>query len=304
MTSQFTALTHFTSFRNFVKLMDSKALYTAVEREKFGIMYDGIASETFKFSEQLANGDWGEFPGVYMSAKTVHDIGNSLEDYYDMADLILVFSTALLNRPDYHLNIVDNNGYISHRSFIRETLNQYPNQSEFVNLFTDKHGFYPGNEIVFHNYVPLDFLQEIWVSNSCHKNVVQRLMPKNKRVPVQVMKNIPATTYDKLHGSYFSKTEFPPQFAYGFHLHSKFNHLYPEEYVKGQCLNSGMAIEEIYKVSQNLDRPDRTSNMLKLNNVLFTKYVPDAVMGVNRYPLKVLPPFVPVDIDTMSDFGM
>lgn len=297
MKNRFIALTHFTSFRNLVKLFDSKALYTAVEREKFSIMYDGVASGAFKFSDILANGDWGEFPGVFMGAKTSYNIGDSLEDYYTFSDVVLVFSTTLMNRPDYHLNVIDNQGFITHRSFTRETLHLYPDQKEITESFIRKRGSYDGNEIVFHNNVSLDFLEEIWVRSECHKEVVKKLIPKNfRKVKISVTNVIPDKTYDRLPKTKVTES-YIPKFVYPFDRITSFKHSYPKEYIYKHSVNCGLSKEEIYKFGgDDLE----TENL----NKVISKYAPEIFFDVRKSTLVFHPPFINVEESYLSKIGI
>jgi len=108
-----------------------------------------------------------QFPGVFFSLITdfnvdVEQIGGN---YGDGAEYAMIFSTNLLFQNNYHLNLVDYNGFIS------ETNTFYPwNIAKGVELL--KYQRAHRNELVFHDNVPFDFLVDI-----------KRVLPRFPAVP-------------------------------------------------------------------------------------------------------------------------
>jgi len=289
---QILCLSHFTSLRNFAKLINSKALYTPVEREKFQVIYDGVASANYIFSESLANGDYGEYPGVYTGARCVYEIGRPLTEF-GFSDVILIFSTYLLKRPDYHFNILDDNGYITHRSFVSDTIHKLPDLGEYVQTYEEEFGRpHPGNEVVFHNMIPLEYLQSIWVPDQCMAMAVRKLMPTELQgsISVEIVSHVVNKTYNKKVSSKTFEEAFKSNFAAPFrdvHL-TQGSYLRRDEfkeYKLKHAQNCGMSVDEIYQVGG----PDLDSE--KLNAYLMKHLVPDAIVGKYNPPIKFSPPF-------------
>ena len=92
-----------------------------------------------------------QFPGVYLTLVTkenIHDV-----DLYPDNKQILIFSKKLLEQNNYHINLRDYNGYISeNNTFFSWNLN------DAVNKINETKNNINGNEVVFHDPIPIEYL--------------------------------------------------------------------------------------------------------------------------------------------------
>jgi hypothetical protein len=92
---------------------------------------------------------------------------------FNAPDLItFVFSTVLFERPDWHLNLQDQNGYANQYSFgpttlaLRESVHQKYLKAGLNFLY---------NEVIFQHPVSLDFIQSVWIVAPNQKTWFQQL---------------------------------------------------------------------------------------------------------------------------------
>lgn len=105
-----------------------------------------LETAPFKASEH-------HFPGVYFTLITKDNL--KTEDLYGYQGDILIFSKKLLEQENYHINIRDYNG------FINEENTYFPwNLDKAVKKIKQesKKGYDIGNEVVFHDNIPMKYL--------------------------------------------------------------------------------------------------------------------------------------------------
>jgi hypothetical protein len=147
-------LVHELSEQNSIKVLKSR-LMSPVTLEKKGIKATGGQSS----SDSWKNG--GQYPGVYTFGILANQVGTPLLGKgshfsdFDDSPIALVFSSALLERKAWHMNVTDLNGYITDKTYFPEDISNFP--------FDDYKSSPHGNEIVFHDDIDLEFLEEIWV---------------------------------------------------------------------------------------------------------------------------------------------
>jgi hypothetical protein len=94
-----------------------------------------------------------QFPGVYFTLITKDNL--KTEDLYGYEGDILIFSKKLLEQENYHINIKDYNG------FINEENTYFPwNIDKAVKIIKQKSkkGYDIGNEVIFHDNIPMKYL--------------------------------------------------------------------------------------------------------------------------------------------------
>ena len=295
------ALTHITVLSNFEKLLDSKGLYTPIERDQFNILNIGVNTATTSFMQNIVEEDVIlEYPGVFMGVMTKAHVGTNLSKF-GKDPLYLVFSTSLLKRPDWHLSLYDLNGFFTGRTFIRETLHMCPiSIQETWDL----------NEIVFHNYVPLEYLEEIWVDTYEMKTIVENLLARKPNIKISkivVTSTHPMTRCTKLSDKIIQDEEWERRIALGFNMELlSYNSCFLPQVIFGICLNAGMT-EDIFKRDwlNDLQQTNKKVDTLnKLNVHLWKYYLKDIHLGKVKPILKVLPPFAnwsTTDILTMDE---
>jgi hypothetical protein len=92
-----------------------------------------------------------QFPGVYLTLITKGNIRN-IQLFDPSNKQILIFSKKLLEQINYHINLRDYNGYISKNN------TYFPwNLNDVVKKINDNKGNI-GNEVIFHDAIPMDYL--------------------------------------------------------------------------------------------------------------------------------------------------
>lgn len=152
--SGITGLIHNTGFNNIIQILSSGYIKTGKELQEEKVNYNGINMSGWDYGDQ-AN-------GVYMTYLTHNTVGMKWKDskcraipalrYNQLLNVSLVFSTVLLERNDYIINLDDQNGYILKNTYTPFNLDSM-NISQGETL----------NEIVFPTKVSLDYLQAIWI---------------------------------------------------------------------------------------------------------------------------------------------
>ncbi len=150
-------LVHQTSQANAVRILKSGTLLTGRELVKLPSIPQGWTTYVDE-AGQLAK---DQFIGVYL---TPLPYGRSmpLDVFYD-SDVAFVFSPALLDRADYHMNLRDQQGYLTKLSYAPQTLRDVSKQE------------WRQPEIVFHNPVSLEYLERIYVHKDLYVPFVERL---------------------------------------------------------------------------------------------------------------------------------
>lgn len=100
-----------------------------------------------------------QFPGVYLSLITKENIDNI--DLFP-GKYILIFSKRLLEQQNYHINLRDHNGYIS------EANTYFPwNINKAVTIIGERSKITAniGNEVVFHDEIPMTYLCAVIINN-------------------------------------------------------------------------------------------------------------------------------------------
>lgn len=238
----FNRLIHFTTLQNLKTIQLQNALLTRLEKQQLKVVYTGVANTTSASDDATAI--IGEYPGIYFTALNKYDNGNVLDAYDYAEDVVyLVFSTSLLLRNDWHLNVNDQNGYINHLTYCRDTIEDYPHDAS--RWFTDVTGLkFIGNELIFHNKVSTQCLLAIWVQSKAVAEKVNSML--NINVPVQVMKTVP-----RLSPQLIPQFEPSPQtqklkLCYGINTNSVDKYLNnPSKFLKRALLdNCGLKLDE------------------------------------------------------------
>jgi hypothetical protein len=100
----------------------------------------------FKTLMKTPCNDIGQFPGVFMTLVTKHNIDT--ETYYP-GKYMMLFSKDLLKQKNYHINVIDCNGMVT------EHYTYYPwNLSDAVNYIKSKE-YGSMNEVIFHDDIDI-----------------------------------------------------------------------------------------------------------------------------------------------------
>jgi hypothetical protein len=111
-----------------------------------------------------------QFPGIYFSLITKQNRHRE-PLYYD--NNILIYSKKLLEQQNYHININDYNGFINEQNTYFSW--QLDKAVEKINHLVSLNKSHVGNEVVFHDTIPLSYLclyiQNINIANELTPNI-------------------------------------------------------------------------------------------------------------------------------------
>lgn len=254
-------LTHFTTLDNCVNILKNSYLLTTIERIDSKIKYQGVASSSEnKWSDDKYK---YEFPGIFMTYITKNDVHNFVRYW---GEITLVFSKKLLNQKNYHINIIDNNGYISENlTYFNFNIDKMPNQKDVIDFYKKIYKDYPGNEIVFHDKIHINSLCEIWVRNKENYNNLIKQIPKKYIDLVKIRRKYPLSIKCPTKIKIDTKS-LPFLLTLDFNKSGKFKAYYPYEnktkssksFYKKMCYLANLTDEEITKYDltnpKNLDK--------------------------------------------------
>ena len=141
-------LLHQTSLENFERIIRTGAIITEMERFKLELCHHSGMQDYYDEDDEIFT---GQYPGVYMRAYTDYHHSKNID--YSIGDVVFVFNVELLSRNDYHINTDDNCGIITNNTYL-EYCKEINDQIE-----------YDCHEFVFHHFVPLKYVAEIWFKN-------------------------------------------------------------------------------------------------------------------------------------------
>jgi hypothetical protein len=178
--NQIIYLGHRTNINNLGRILETGNLYTAFERKYYDIKYEGILSSTndkiFKNKNKISMEYFKfEYPGIYMSYYS-NDIIKNKKPY----DIEIMFGVELLEQKNYHLNLIDHNGYIMENlTFSDYNIDKLPNLGR-VNNFYKSDGY--NNEIIFHDKININLITKIYCSNKENYDNVINLINANDKI--------------------------------------------------------------------------------------------------------------------------
>lgn len=185
------AIVHTTYAENLPELFRTGRLMTPLERFERRVDARGVMSvEDIDFGQSSYAFGRHQFPGVYFDV-IPSGVAASVGGWWGKGTVKLVFPVDLLDQENWHLNLVDQNGFINRNTYVRETLHAIPDLQKFADDFKKAQGFYPGNELIVHDGVSMGLLHAIWVRDAAAKAEVEKLVPSSSSVRVSVAKSVP-----------------------------------------------------------------------------------------------------------------
>lgn len=196
----------------------------------------------------------GEYPGLFMGILFNEDsdkiwppktIGNTTLDT-DTDFVALIFSSILLKQKNYHANVIDDMGYITENTFTGKNLDKFIEKSK-QHLGED---LYNLSEIVFHDKINLNSLEEIWTSNKKLYNDFKEKIPELKlitKVPEKQYNKYCNWSNEKLIKNNIIDLKSEPNFCYWV------NGVRYKQYKKEIILNCGLTENDINKINSQKD---------------------------------------------------
>lgn len=178
---QITSLTHNTKISSLINILKTGYILSPLEAHNQNIKLEGtmVVDEYGSLDEEFDVSKIGSFPGIYLSVNTIYDRKKSngkMPENYLSKEVRLVLSKKILDQDNWHFNIIDSNGKISTETLVSKTLYLYPPQDGIEKFYEEKIGSYPGNELVVHDGISVDFINEIQTSTVNDYNNVKKLL--------------------------------------------------------------------------------------------------------------------------------
>lgn len=255
-------LTHFTNIENIVNILKNNYLYTNIERVENKIKYKGLCSSTN--NENYENENFcEEFPGVYMSYVSKSDIKKKI---CYIGKVLLIFDKTLLQQKNYHINLVDNNGYISENiTYFPYNLHKLPKKEIIETFYKNIYGSTPSNEIIFHDKIHLSALCEIWVKNIDIYNDLIKILPekyhKIMKIKLFYEKNVIKPT-----NIFLDKKSLPFYISLDYLRSGYYQTLYPYKNKKQSSKNHYINIALIANIPLNVIYQNKLFEPTNLNN--------------------------------------
>jgi hypothetical protein len=162
----YTCIAHHTTIDNLKNIIKSKYIYTDYERYLNKINSRGVYSyQTFDFNKPYEVSD-DQFPGIYMHL--AHDI-NKIS--ISKNQVLIIFPLELLLQKNWHFNLSDKNGIIGYDTYFHNNITNMPSRSEILKHYDDIDINYIGNELIFHDAIPLNNSIEFKYSAKCIKRI-------------------------------------------------------------------------------------------------------------------------------------
>jgi hypothetical protein len=110
-----------------------------------------------------------QYPGVYFTLITKDNI--KTENLYNFKNL-LIFSKKLLEQENYHINLNDYNGFINEKNtYFPWNLDKAVKKIKYLSK-KNKYGI--GNEVIFHDSIPMKYLCLVINSKSIDYNIASK----------------------------------------------------------------------------------------------------------------------------------
>lgn len=149
-------LKHNTSKKNIDSIVKN-GLFTPIEIASMGTIdsYGADrhidAKESKYYLEQIADGS-SAFPGIYVTAIRINSEQEDLQGQNYSKNYTVILDPYLLNRRDYHVNVLDDYGRILDKTF------SYQNIADLLDHLEE----YRIGEIIFHNHIEPIFIKKVW----------------------------------------------------------------------------------------------------------------------------------------------
>jgi hypothetical protein len=189
---QITHISHKTKVSSIIKILKNKFIYSPHDAHINKIKLEGtmVIDEYGSLDEEFKPSSTNSFPGIYLS---VHTVYNPISKLYNTkqskfvdkkgniikssnTEVRLILSKKILNNDNWHFNIIDTNGQITTETLVNKTLYLYPPQDEIEEFYKNKFGSYDGNELVVHDSLSIDYINEIQTYSIEHYNEVKKIM--------------------------------------------------------------------------------------------------------------------------------
>lgn len=267
-------ITHSTKCSNIPLILKSGYIKSVLELNETNSKY--TPSNIDNNAPKNVNMD--EFPGIFMGILTNDDInkkwdgsiGNLLVNKKDNNIVTLVFSTVLLKQNNWHANLVDNMGFITNKTFSKPSLKKFINCIKKEQNKNENKNEVLSTEIVFHDKINVNTIQEIWVRDTKYINILKNKIPKKYHDIIKKVCYIPNINYNKycsFPDVFLSKIidlKSKPNFCYwvGNYADKK---KYTTKYAKQIASNCGISLNDINTYLKNNKLYDELYKLANIN---------------------------------------
>lgn len=177
-------MSHVTNINSIKPIFQSGYLLSALEAYEQKIQRIGNFS-----ANDNTNQVGDEFPGIYMSIVGTKSANEKIR-YFSETDVNLILCKELIYRKDWHWNRRDSNGFFSEKNTImgNDNVLQLSKEQTFDN----------SNELIFHNRIPVSWIQEIIVQNKEQQTFLLNILKQlnlDRLIPVTIETRWPKRNY-------------------------------------------------------------------------------------------------------------
>lgn len=225
--SPFCHLKHFTEFESLETILSQGGL-----KHRLLLGAEGLAARTggagsYGVSNvEVSAKNQRQFPGSYFYIQSQRALLNQTKineldvEKVELNLVDMIFSLALLQQRNWHLNITDNYGKINNITFSPTTLPRLLNKLPTLYGRTDCHLGFCREELIIHDKVSIDFCEGLVVANEEYKIKVQNLLQKYAlNIPVYIksdtfLKSLVNVQFVKHLDDYDRLDPSPPSYCY------------------------------------------------------------------------------------------
>lgn len=187
---RFLCFYHVLRIETIPSLLKHNKLMTGIERCEQNVKARGLYwTEEQTNCKSIIYTKPGQYPGIYLNGMPVHEAG--LDNIYTA---MIVFPVDILQQNNWHFNVIDQNGYINQNTYCKNTMHLIPDLEKVETFFRNTGQGFPGNELVFHDGLPLGLASGIYVIDKNALVALQEVLKAARvscTIPIHIMNKFP-----------------------------------------------------------------------------------------------------------------